>query len=244
MNRSMPSSAALAACLWGLWAAPAHAQMDQFMNNVVSEPPRASSGVTQSKADSGLKDALQVAAERAVESAGRPDGYFGNPQIRIPMPEKLEHVEKAVRRVGLGAHADEFVLSMNRAAEKAAPQAKPIFVDAIRGIGFEDARAILGGGDTAATDYFRAHASDRLKAAFAPIVRESMEQTGVTRSFETLMAKAATVPFVKAEKVDLDQYVVGKALDGLFHVMGEQEREIRRNPLARSTALLREIFSR
>lgn len=243
MRRSIPGRRALAACLCG-FAFTAQAQMDQFMNNVVSEPRRASSGISEDQAGSGLKDALQVAAGRAVQSTGRTDGYFGNPQIRIPMPQKLESAEKALRRMGMGAQADEFVHSMNRAAEKAAPQAAPIFADAIRGIGFADARSILGGDDTAATDYFRAHTSDRLKAAFAPVVRQSMQEAGVTRSFETLMARAATVPFLKSEKVDLDDYLVGRALDGLFQVMGEEEREIRRNPLARSTALLREVFSR
>jgi hypothetical protein len=160
------------------------------------------------------------------------------------MPEKLQSAERALRAVGLGGQADEFVLSMNRAAEQSAPAARQIFLEAVRGIGFEDARKILGGGPTAATEYFRGKTSGKLTEAFAPIVKKNMGEVGVTRRFEALQQKVDELPFMKSEHIDLDAYVVGKALEGLFHVMGEQEKDIRENPAARTTALLKEVFAR
>jgi hypothetical protein len=230
--------------LFGLVALPAQAQVEQFLNNVVKESARPTGGPADSKVGSGLKEALQVATEKAVGLTGRPNGYFGNPSIKIPMPEKLQPVEKGLRAVGLGSQVDEFVLSMNRAAEQSAPSAKQIFLDAVHGIGFEDARRILAGGNTAATDYFRSKTTDKLTAAFAPTVKRNMNEVGVTRQFEALTAQMKSLPFMKSETVDIDAYVIGKALDGLFRIMGEQEKEIRENPAARTTALLKEVFAR
>lgn len=233
----------LALSLCGLAASPAHAQVDQFLKNVVQEAERPRAGPDEAKIGPGLKEALQVAAEKAVGLTGRTDGYFGNPAIRIPMPEKLQSVEKALRLAGMGAQTDEFILSMNRAAEQSAPAARQILVDAVRGIGFDDARKILGGGPTAATDYFRGKTTGKLTEAFAPIVKKNMNDVGVTRRFEALQERVDALPFMKSERIDLDGYVIGKALDGLFHVMGEQEKEIRENPVARTTALLKEVFA-
>jgi len=225
-------------------ALPVRAQVDQFLKNVVQEAERPRGGPAEAKIAPGLKEALQLAAEKAVGLTGKPDGYFGNPAIRIPLPEKLQSIDKALRVAGLGGEADEFVLSMNRAAEQSAPAARQILVEAVRGIGFDDARRILGGGSTAATDYFRDKTSGRLTEAFAPIVRKNMNEVGVTRRFESLQQRIDALPFMKSERIDLDGYVIGKALEGLFHVMGEQEREIRENPVARTTALLKEVFAR
>ena len=234
--------ATFAACL----AVPARAQIDQFTRNLVVPPgdARPSTGTDDGRIGSGLKEALQVATEKAIGSTGRPNGYLDNAAIRIPMPEKLQSVEKGLRMAGLGAQADEFIASMNHAAEQSAPAARPIFVEAIRGIGFDDARRILGGGDTAATDYFRRATRQRLAAAFTPIVQRNMDEVGVTHRYHELMAAAETLPFVKSQSFDIDAYVVGKALDGLFHEMAAQERLIRRDPAARSTELLKEIFTR
>jgi hypothetical protein len=133
---------------------------------------------------------------------------------------------------------------MNRAAERAAPSAKRIFWDAIGDMSFDDARRILAGPDNAATEYFRTRTTDRLTTAFRPIVETSMNDVGLTRQYRDLTGLAQAIPFFKLESFDLDQYVVGKALDGLFHVVGDEERKIRTNPAARTTDLLREVFAK
>jgi len=198
--------------------------------------------LSEGKIASGLKEALQVGTDNAVRSTGQPDGYFGNPAIKILMPEKLRTLEKGLRAVGYGPAVDEFVLSMNRAAERAAPEAKAIFWDAILEMSFEDARQILAGGDTAATDYFRHKTTDKLAAAFTPIVEEAMDEVGVTRQYNELIGRARAIPFLKTELLDINEYVVAKALDGLFHVLGEEEQKIRQDPAARVTELLKEVF--
>ncbi len=191
----------------------------------------------------GLKEALKVGSDNAVSLTGVTDGYFGNAAIKILMPQQLQSVEKGLRALGQGAKVDEFVLSMNRAAEKAAPAAKAIFWDAITGMTFEDARKILGGGDTAATDYFRAKTGDALTAAFRPVVTDSMKDVGVTQQYKQLQSAYQSVPFASSlPSFDIEQYVVAKALDGLFLVLGEQERKIRTDPAARATDLLKKVF--
>ncbi len=196
------------------------------------------------KIGSGLKEALQVGTGNAVKSTGKLDGYFANAAIKILMPEKLRTLEKGLRAAGQGPKVDEFILSMNRAAEKAAPLARDIFWGAIKEMTFDDARKILSGGETAATDYFKAHTTEKLTAAFAPIVKKATDETGVTRQYKDLTARAQSIPFLRAQAVDIDEYVVGKALDGLFYVVAEEERKIRKDPAARVTSLLKDVFGR
>jgi hypothetical protein len=196
------------------------------------------------KIGAALKEALQVGTENAVKLTGRRDGYFRNEAIKIVLPEQLRTLDRTLRGVGLGAQIDELVLGMNRAAERAAPQAKQIFWDAIGAMTIDDARKILNGPDTGATDYFKSKTSDRLGAAFRPIVESSMREVGVTRQYTELYRRAQAIPFVNIEAYDLDRYVVTRALDGLFHVVGEEEKKIRTNPAARVTELLREVFGR
>jgi hypothetical protein len=160
------------------------------------------------------------------------------------MPEKLRNLEKGLTAVGYGPQVDEFVLSMNRAAEQAAPFAKQVFWDAIGEMTFEDARKILSGHETAATDYFKSRTTDKLTVAFRPVVDQAMNEVGVTRQYKELVGRFQTIPFVKSESFDIDHYVVTKALDGLFHVLGEEERKIRTNPAARVTDLLKEVFGK
>lgn len=227
-------------------ALPASAQVDQLLDRLgIGQKPASAdkSALSQDRIGSGLREALQLATEKTVKLTGRTDGYFGNPAIRIPMPPKLESVEKAVRMVGAGAQADAFVLSMNRAAEQSAPAARQLFLDAVASMSFEDARRILAGGGTAATDFFRARTTDKLTLAFTPIVRRNMDSVGVTRQFNELMTRFEAIPFMRSEAFDMDAYVVARALDGLFQVIGEQEKEIRANPGARTTELLKEVFS-
>jgi hypothetical protein len=196
------------------------------------------------KVDAGLKQALQVATEKSVSLTGRPNGYFSNQAIKILMPEKLQTVESGLRMVGYGPQVDNFVLSMNRAAEQAAPAAKKIFIDAITGMTFDDAKKILSGGNTSATEFFKAKTTDQLTAAFRPVVDKTMAQTGVVQQYHALMGRFDAIPFVQSQTFDIDGYVTGKALDGLFHVVGEQETLIRTNPAARTTELLREVFAK
>lgn len=198
--------------------------------------------LSNDKIISGLKEALQVGTDNAVKTTGRTDGYFLNEAIKILMPEKLRTVEKTLRLVGYGPQLDEFVLSMNRAAEKAAPFAKEIFLNAILEMSFDDARKILSGGDTAATDFFKGKTSDELSQLFHPIVEKVMGETGVVQQYDQLIGRAQDIPFLNTAAPDIDEYVVSKALDGLFYVLGEEERKIRKNPAARVTDLLKEVF--
>ncbi len=224
-----------------LTAAPASAQFDQLFKGLGIGQQ---SGLSDAKIGSGLKEALKVGTENTVKLTGQTDGYFKDQAIKILMPEKLQTLEKGLRLVGYGPQVDEFVLSMNRAAERAAPQAKQIFWDAIGEMTFDDARKILSGSDTAATEYFRAKTSDKLTTAFRPVVDRTMNEFNVTRQYKDLVGRYQAIPFAKSEALDIDSYVVTKALDGLFHVLGEEERKIRTNPTARVTDLLKEVFAK
>ncbi len=220
----------------------ASAQLDRIFKGLgIGEK---GSGLSDAKIGSGLKEALRIGTENAVNLTGKTDGYFLNLAIKILMPEKLRSFEKGLRAVGYGPQVDEFILSMNRAAEKAAPFAKQIFWDAIGEMTFDDVRKILSGHETAATDYFKEKTTKRLTDIFKPIVSKAMNEVGVTRRYKELVGRYESIPFVKKEKFDLDQYVVTKALDGLFHMVGEEERKIRKDPTARTTELLREVFGR
>ncbi len=201
-------------------------------------------GITDDKAAAGLKEALRVSTGSAVSLNGRVDGYYRNEAIRIAMPEKLQMLDKGLRLVGYGPQVDAFVLSMNRAAEKAAPAARDIFVAAIQEMSFDDARRILSGGDTAATDYFKAKTSGRLTTSFRPIVEKSMNEAGVTKRYDDLVGKYKTVPFASGVSFDVNDYVVEKALDGLFYMVAQEEKRIRTNPAARVTDLLKDVFGR
>jgi hypothetical protein len=222
-------------------ALPASAQLDRIFKGLGLGQQ---SGLTDAKIGSGLKEALKIGTENTVNLTGRLDGYFLNQAIKILMPEKLQNLEKGLRVVGYGPQIDDFVLSMNRAAERSAPFAKEIFWNAIGEMTFEDARKILSGHETAATDYFKTKTTDKLTATFKPVVDKAMNEVGVTRQYKELVGRFQAIPFVKSESFDIDHYVVTKALDGLFHVLGEEERKIRTNPEARVTDLLKEVFGK
>jgi len=219
----------------------AGAQLDELLKQL---PPvgggRGSPGDV--KIGQALKQALQIGTENAVKLTGRTDGYFKNEAIKILMPEKLKTFDRALRTVGYDRDVDDFVLKMNRAAERAAPAAKQIFWDAIGEMTIDDARGILDGPATAATDYFKTKTTGQLTSAFSPVVQRTMADVGVTKRYEDLFGQARRIPFLDLEAFDLDRYVVGKALDGLFHVVGDEEKRIRANPAARVTDLLREVF--
>jgi len=227
-----------------LAVAPAWAQLDQLLKELdtLTRPGAGSPG--EVKIGAALKEALQVGSENAVKLTGRTDGYFKNQAIKILMPEQLRTLERGLRTVGYGSEVDKLVLNMNRAAERAAPAAKQIFWDAIGAMTIDDAQKILGGGNTAATDYFKGKTTDQLTQAFRPVVERTMNEVGVTRQYNELLGQAKAIPFFRTEDYDLDRYVVGKALDGLFLVVGQEERKIRTNPAARVTDLLKEVFAK
>lgn len=199
-------------------------------------------GLSDAKIASGLKETLEIGTQNAINLTGRPDGYFQNAAIKILMPSQLQPIETGLRAIGYGPQIDELVLSMNRAAERAAPAAKPIFLEAITAMSFDDVRRILSGSPTAATEYFQAKTSDKLTTAFLPIVAQTMNEVGVTQQYRDLLGKAQSIPFLRSESLDLDRYVVGKSLDGLFYVLGQEEQKIRTNPAARATDLLKQLF--
>ena len=193
---------------------------------------------------SGLKEALSVGTDRAVKSVSRTDGYFKDQAIKILMPETIQKAADVLKMAGYSKEVDDFVLSMNRAAEKAAPEATAIFVDAIKQMSFDDAGKILKGGNTAATEYFKTKTSGPLFEKFKPIVSSSMNEVGVTRSYKAMTEKyASAAPFMKMESLDLDRYVTDKALAGLFFKLGQEEKAIRTDPAARTTELLRKVFA-
>jgi hypothetical protein len=207
-------------------------------------PAVPSRGLDDATIVSGLKEALSVGTGNAVTSTSALDGYFANQAIKILMPESIRKVTDVMAKFGYQKEVDEFVLSMNRAAEKAAPYAREYFVDAIKQMTFEDARKIWQGSDTAATEYFKSKTSDKLYNAFKPTVSESMDQVGTTKAYKDMMGTYTSIPFMKAESLDLDHYVTTKSLDGLFYVVGQEEKKIRTNPAARTTDLLKTVFGK
>jgi hypothetical protein len=225
---------------------PALAQFDinKALKGLSGVTGSGGSGLSDAKIGSGLQEALKIGTENAVDITGQTDGFFKNQLIKILMPKTLQNMEKPLRLVGYGPQIDEFVLGMNRAAEKSVPFAKDIFWDAIGQMSFDDARKILAGSDTAATDYFKAKTSKKLQTAFKPSVEEVMGQVGVNQQYNELVGRYKDVPFAKSITFDVNQYVTEKTTDGLFFVVGQEEKKIRTNPAARVTDLLKEVFSK
>ena len=200
-------------------------------------------GLSNDKIIAGLKEALQVSTGKAVALTGKPDGFLKNQAIKILLPPKLQTVGKGMRMLGMGAKVDELEVGMNRAAEQATPQAKAIFIAAVKKMSFDDARKILTGSDTAATEYFKRTSSGDLTTAFSPIVQHSMERVGVVKQYNNVLASAPGGSALVGQ-FDLNKYVVGKTLDGLFLMLGEEEKKIRKDPAAQTTSLLKEVFGR
>lgn len=192
----------------------------------------------------GLKEALSIGTQNAVTNISQKDGYFSNEGIKILMPEKIQRVADILKKIGFQSRVDNFILSMNRAAEKAAPKAASFFVDAIQEMSFEDAQNILNGGNTAATDYFKEKASAKIYNAFKPIISSSMDTVGVTRSYKKMMSKYESIPFIEKKSLDLDHYVTNTAMGGLFYMVGQEEKKIRTDPAARVTELLKTVFDK
>lgn len=200
--------------------------------------------LSDSKIVAGLKEALQIGTSNTVSTVSTVGGYFNNPKIKIPLPGMIQKVENIIRVAGFGSQLDTFELSMNQAAEKAAPEAKDIFWAAIKQMTITDARKILDGPDNAATLFFKEKTYSRLTEIFKPIVHQSMASVGVTRTYQDLEQKITSIPFIGSPNLDLNQYVNDKALDGLFFMLGEEEKKIRQDPAARVTDLLKEVFEK
>jgi len=199
--------------------------------------------LSQDKIGNGLKEALKIGAENAVKKVSILDGYYGNPEIKIPLPEKVLKVENLLRTVGFGSQVDAFTESMNRAAEKAAPAAKDLFWDAVKGMSFDDAKKILKGRDNEAALYLKDKTGARLLETFKPMVHQAMGSVGVTKQYQDLETKLKNIPFVGTSLgIDIDQYVSEKALSGLFIMLAKEEQKIRKDPAARVTELLKEVF--
>lgn len=198
----------------------------------------------ESTVASGLKEALRVGAERTVETTSRVDGYLGNDVIRIPLPDELDSMARALRTVGMGAKVDELEVAMNRAAEQAAGEALDVFWAGIREMSVRDAWDILNGPEDAATRYFRRTTGEALRARFEPIVDEKMTAVGLVQLYDEATARYRALPFsqVAGQPPELRGHVTERALDGLFTVLAEEEARIRRDPAARTTALLQRVF--
>jgi hypothetical protein len=218
------------------------ADLKGILDSATKAAGNSSGGLGNDDVVNGLKEALQVGTGNAVTTVSKPDGYYKNPAIKIPLPGELQKAETLLKAAGYGPQVEQFELSMNRAAEKAAPEAKSIFLDAVKQMQFDDAKKILNGPDDAATKYFEGKTSGRLTEVFKPIVKDSMSQVGVTHQYQDLNAKLATIPMGGKLGFDLDQYVTDKSLKGLFTMLAEEEQKIRQNPAARTTDLLKKVF--
>ncbi|MEE8233079.1 MAG: DUF4197 domain-containing protein [Gammaproteobacteria bacterium] len=204
----------------------------------------ASSVLTDSEVIDGLKEALSKGTTSAIARLGKEDGFFANRKVKIPMPDSLKTVEDGLRKIGQDRYADEFVLTMNRAAEQAVPEAAEIFGSAIRSMSIQDARGILNGPDDAATKYFRRTSGEKLVNRFLPIVGNATDRVGVTSNYKEMVDKLGFMSrFVDTESLDVDRYVTNKAIDGLFLMLAREEKLIRENPAARTTELLKKVFS-
>lgn len=229
-------------------ALPAHAfDWNGVMKGMADRPasPSAASGVDAlSRADvnAGLKEALTRGADSAVAQLGRTDGYFGNDALRIPLPSGLKKAEKAMRLLGMGKQADELVLAMNRAAEAAVPQAKPLLVNAVKAMSLEDAKGILTGGKTSATDFFRKKTEAKLAERFAPIVKANTDKLGLARQYNQYAGMATQFNLIDSTQANVEQYVTQQALDRLYTLIGEKEAAIRADPMQAGSELLKKVF--
>src|SRR5215467_10692035 len=250
MKTSLQNTATRMACIlvlvgWSASLASSQSTWDKIKEEAgVARQGNSGTGLSNDKITAGLKEALSVSTGNAVSLTGRPDGFLKNQAIKILLPPKLRSVGKGLRMVGMGSQVDALETGMNRAAEQATPKAKQIFLHALTKMTYSDARQILTGGGTAATDYFKRQSTDELATAFAPIVHQAMQNVGVVRQYNQLMKSPIASSLAADKSFNLDDYVVGKTLDGLFYMLGEEEKKIRTNPAAQTTALLKEVFGK
>jgi hypothetical protein len=198
--------------------------------------------ITNRDAINGLKTALQNSAQSAVAKLGKPDGFMNDVRIKIPLPPSMKRAEAMMHSIGAGKQADDLVLKMNRAAEAAVPQAKPLLIDAAKKMTVQDAKGILSGGPDSATQYFRRATTEPLVAKFKPIVRKSMAKVKLAEAYDEIAASGAKFGLVKEEDSNLEDYVTRKALDGLFVGIADEEKKIRENPKAAASSIVKKVF--
>ena len=198
--------------------------------------------LTSAEASSGLKTALEKGAMAAVSLLGRPDGFLGNPKVRIPLPGYLEDASRLLKNFGQGRRIDELVTSINRAAEAAVPMGKDLLVGAVRSMNVNDAKNILQGGDTSVTAFFAEKTRAPLGVKFLPVVTQATDKVGLARQYNEFAGKAAGLGLVSQQDANIQQYVTGKTLDGLFLMIGEEEKKIRQDPVGSGSAILQKVF--
>ncbi|MFY0601831.1 MAG: DUF4197 domain-containing protein [Cyclobacteriaceae bacterium] len=198
--------------------------------------------LTSDQVGQGLKQALEKGISNGASSASKLNGYLGNPSIKIPFPPEVQNVETKLRQIGLGNQVDKFVETLNRGAEEAAKEAKPIFVAAIRSMTIQDAWSILKGEDNAATQYLQKSTSNELRAKFAPVIKRALDKTNATKYYGDIVNTYNKIPLLEDVNPDLQDYATEKALDGLFFLVAREELKIREDPLSRTTDLLKRVF--
>jgi Protein of unknown function (DUF4197) len=204
--------------------------------------PAWAAGFTESEAAKGIRSALERGAEAAVQSLGRADGFLGNPKVRIPLPGVLNEAAKLLKVTGQQKRVDELITAMNRAAEAAVPQARALLISTAKSISVDDAIRIVRGGDNSVTDYFAGKTRAPLGEKFLPIVTKATERVALADKFNAVAGQAAKLGLLKGDDANIQRYVTGKSLDGLYLMIGEEERNIRRDPVGTGSALLRKVF--
>jgi hypothetical protein len=198
--------------------------------------------LTGSEASAGLKAALDQGVASAVASLGKTDGFWGNPKVRIPLPDNLQRAKSAMKLMGKGREVDELERAINRAAEEAVPQSKQLLTNAVKAMTVEDAKRILTGGDDSVTQFFKSKTAPQLTERFLPVVSKVTEKSGLAQQYNALAGQAAQFGLVKADEATIERYVTQKALDGLYTMIGEEERKIRANPIAAGSDIVRRVF--
>jgi hypothetical protein len=204
--------------------------------------PAAWAAVSQADAAAGIRMAVERGANAAVDQLGRSDGFLGNPKVRIPLPGVLNDAAKLLKATGQQKRVDELVTAMNRAAEAAVPEARSLLVNAAKSMSVEDALGIVRGGQTSVTDYFARKTREPLTVKFLPIVSRETEKVSLAQKYDAVAGKAAGFGLVKKEDANLNGYVTGKALDGLFLIIGDEEKKLRQNPVGAGSDLLKKVF--
>jgi Protein of unknown function (DUF4197) len=198
--------------------------------------------ISQTEAVRALRQALNEGSLAAVAKLGVENGFFGNSRVRIPLPPSLQRVERRLRTFGLKREADELVLAMNRAAEAAVPEAKQLLADAVKKMTVQDAKKILSGGDTAATDYFKRTTQAQLSQRFLPVVKRATDRVDLAQKYNAVAGRGLALGLIEEEDASIERYVTGKALDGLYFMIGEQEKTFRRDPVRASSDIVRKVF--
>ncbi len=200
------------------------------------------SGITNTDATTALRTALTQGAGKAVATLAKQDGFLGNPDVQIPLPQNLQKVEKTLRRYGMGFMADNLILTMNRAAEAAVPEARVLLVDAVKAMTLTDARNILTGGQDSATQYFRSKTETALAAKFKPIIMQATAKTGAVKNYNQLAGRAAQFGLIDPKSANIDDYVTAEALDGLYKMIAKEEQAIRADPVGQTSRILQKVF--